>query len=85
MIKWEKASYPAPQFVRAIACSKNKGIINPDGSRQPTPHEIYVDDDLIADLQEGMPYALASAAEAIFTVMGAPAEHLRQCAVALDK
>lgn len=85
MITWERASGPAPQFVRAIACSRNKGIINPDGSRQPTPHEIYVDDDLIADLLERMPYALASAAEAIFTVMGAPAEHLRQCAVALDK
>ena len=85
MITWEKALQPIPQLVRATACSKNKGIINEDGTRQPTPHEIYVDDDLIADLLEGMPYALASAAEAIFTVMGVPAEHLRQCAVALDK
>ena len=33
MIKWERAVYPIPQLVRATACSKNKGIINEDGTR----------------------------------------------------
>ena len=49
------------------------------------PHNIYVDDDLITDIGRRMPFALAAAAGEIFKVMGAPAEHLRQCAVALDK
>ena len=85
MISWDEELYPIPNLTRATPCSKNKGVINEDGSRKPTPHEIYVDDNLIADVKEGMPFALAAAVEAIFTIMGVPALHLRQCAVALDK
>ena len=74
-----------PFFVQAQACSKNRGIINEDGSVQPTPHNIYVDHDLMADIRERMMMTLASSAEAIFTIMGFPMTHLRQSAVALDK
>ncbi|KAL7525764.1 hypothetical protein ACHAXR_001151, partial [Thalassiosira sp. AJA248-18] len=66
-------------------CTKNKGILDDNGLEKPTPHNIYVDDDLIADTRRQMPQALVSAIEAIFTVMGAPCVRHRACAIALDK
>jgi len=65
MIAWESKVHPIPDLVRATDCTKNKGIINKDGTRQATSHKICVDNNLIADLCDGMPYALAAAAEAI--------------------
>ena len=73
------------KFVQACACSQQRGIINDDGSFKPTPHKIYVDDNLIADLRRCMLFALAAAIESIFTIMGHPLIHVRQCTVALDK
>ena len=85
MIKWDSIPPDDTVFVQAQACSKNRGIINEDGSVQPTPHNTYVDDDLMVDIRERMMTTLSSAAEAIFTIMGFPMTHIRQSAVALDK
>lgn len=56
-----------------------------NGEEKPSQHNIYVDDNCLADIRRRMPQALASAVEAIFTVMGEPNTRLRQCAIALDK
>ena len=50
MIKWDPIPPDDTLSVQAQAFSKNRGIINEDGSVQPTPHNIYVDDDLMADI-----------------------------------
>ena len=39
------------RFVQAESCSKNRGVINNDGVEQPSPHNIYVDDNLMADIR----------------------------------
>ena len=52
---------------------------------QPSPHNIYVDDNLMADIRRRMSQTLAAAVEAIFVIMGLPNLALRPCAVALDK
>ena len=85
MITWTRESTDGVRFARATKCSHNKGIINEDGTEQPSPHHIYVDDNMMADIGRRMPNTLASALEAIYTVMGEPLLRLRQCAVALDK
>ena len=84
MIKWDPVPPDDVVFVQTQACSKNRGIVNKDGSVQPTPHHIYVDGDRMADTWERMQMTLAAAADAIFTVMGVPMTHLRQCTVILD-
>lgn len=85
MVGWEPEPADDVIFVQATKCTKNTGILDENGMEKPSPHNIYVDDDLIADTRRRMPQALVSAIEAIFTVMGAPCVRLRACAIALDK
>ena len=85
MVTWEDIPADDVVFVQATKCKQHQGILDENGDELPTPHNIYVDDDLIADTRKRMPQALASAIEAIFTVMGAPCIRLRACAIALDK
>jgi hypothetical protein len=51
----------------------------------PTKHNIYVDDNLLAEVKAYMPQVLASGFEATFTIMGYPCPSLRPVAVNLDK
>jgi hypothetical protein len=85
LVQWADPPPDDVTFVQATSCSQNQGILDDDGREKPTPHHIYVDDDLMADTAPRMPQTLASAVEAIFTVMGVPCERLRACAIALDK
>ena len=85
LIKWDRPPDAGTTFVRATPCSLHLGVYNTDGTRKPTPHLIYVDDNLLADVKSGMLRTLAAAAEAIYTVLGFPALGIRQCAIALDK
>jgi len=85
MIRWADETDDDVFFVPAKECSKNKGITNKDGTEQKTPHFIYVDDNLMADVRHCMKFTLAAAIEAIFTIMGFPYLALQQCALALDK
>ena len=85
MAGWEPVPADDVTFVQALRCTQNQGILDEHGNERPTPHYIYGDDDLIADIRRRMPQALVSAIEAIFTVIGVPCERLRACAIALDK
>ena len=85
MLRWSDPPTSEVTYVQASACSKNPGIFNADGTEQPSQHNIYVDDNLMADTKRRLPFALASAIEAIFVIMGKPCLQLRPCAVAMDK
>ena len=85
MLKWEELPHPSNGFTRATACSQNKGILDENGVPRKTPHFIYVDDNLMADILSRMNMTLAAAIQTIFVVMGFPALAFRQCAVAMDK
>ena len=84
-ISWETKPTEKVHFVQAKACTKCRGVLNDDGTRVPSPHNIYVDDNLMADIRSYMPQVLASAAEAVFDIMGWPVLKLRQSALAMDK
>jgi len=84
MIRWDDEPDENVRFAPAKECSKNKGIRNEDGTERKTPHFVYVDDNLKADVRHRMRFTLAAAIEAIFTIMGFPCLILRQCALALD-
>ena len=73
------------RFVQAESCYENRGVKNDDGTEQPSPHNIYVDDNLMADIRRRMSQTLAAAVKAIFVIMGLPNLALRPCDVALDK
>jgi len=52
MITWEPLSDSGVVFVQVQPYEKKRGVINVDGSVQPPPlhtHNIYVNDDLMAD------------------------------------
>ena len=82
---WDPEPADDVVFVQARACSKQRGIIDDDGNEEPSAHNTYVDDNLMADIRRRMPMTLAAAAEGIFTVMGFPRLRLRQSAVAMEK
>ena len=52
---------------------------------RPSPHDMYVDGNLMADIRRRMLYTLVAAVEAIFVIMGLPKLMLQPCDVALDK
>ncbi|KAL7525949.1 hypothetical protein ACHAWF_001576 [Thalassiosira exigua] len=85
MPQWTQLPEPDTQFAKARACSKNRGVFNVDGTRMPTPHCLYVDDNLLVDVREYLPRALTGAAEAIFTIMERSMPQLRQVALSLEK
>ena len=85
VIRWAPLPGPDTQFAQAKSCSKNKGILDENRNEKPSEHNIHVDDDLMGDIPRRMPLAIASAAEAIFTVMGVPMLRLRHSAVAMAK
>ena len=72
-------------FVSASSCSKNKSVVNKDRSEQPSQHNMYVDDDMVADIKHRLIQALVVAIEAIFVIMAFPNLSLSPCAVAMDK
>ena len=82
---WDPAPDEDVVFVQAQPCSKQRPIIDDNGNEEPSQHNTYVDDNLMADIRRRIPSALAAAAEAIFTIMGFPVLRLRQSAVAMDK
>ncbi|KAL7524221.1 hypothetical protein ACHAWF_000869 [Thalassiosira exigua] len=85
MVSWTQPPDPGTRFARARACRLNAGVFNTDGARKPTPHCLYVDGNLLADIREYIPRALASAADAVFAIMGCPMAHIRQVALSIEK
>ena len=55
MITWSTEVPEGTIFVKATVDRQNPGILNDNGTEQPTPHNIYVDGNLIADIGRRMP------------------------------
>jgi len=86
LIRFDIAAPANTQFVQAQRCSRNDGVFDQQHkNRLPTPHNIYVDDYLLAEVRPRMPQALALAFEAVFTVMGKPELFRRPIVVVVDK
>ena len=71
------------KVTRAKACSQRKGVRTADGGLQPTPHRLFVDDDIYADIWDvvRMEQTIAASIEAIFILLEASGKtfHVRIC------
>ena len=85
MIKWSDPPGDDVVYTQVTSCSRKPGIKNPDGTEKPSPHHIYVDDDLMGDIRRRLVHTLVAAIQSVFIIMGFPETFLRPCAMALDK
>ena len=76
-----------PRFTRAHRDALNQGVIDASGNPAPTPHGVYVDDDIYLDVADTHRFeqAIASSIEAVFVLLGEPNPTLRQDPISWDK
>ena len=58
------------KFVKAVGCELNPGVLNDNGSPQPSPNFIHVDDCLLAAIGSRIRQLLVACIKAIFVVLG---------------
>ena len=85
MVRWSDSPDALVTSVPVQHYLKNKGIIREDGTKEPSHHTIYVDNNLMADTKRRLARALVAAIEAIFTITGVSNLLLCPCAVVMDK
>ena len=68
-------------FVQAIQDSIHKGVTN----SQKTKYNMFVDDNLFAQIEQNIKHAMAASIEALYTVLGYPETEKRQSPLSLDK
>ena len=86
MISWNVPLETSERPVKAARCELNPGVLDLSGNQVPQQAYIWVDDALMAAVGVmQMKMVLAAIIESIFTVIGEPAEELRQCHLAMDK
>eukprot|EP00957_Ditylum_brightwellii_P085773 6524649-Ditylum_brightwellii.AAC.1 len=56
-----------------------------NGNSVPTPHNMFMDDNLIADIRPRMKQAMSASIEALFILMGYPEHNMRRNAVRIEK
>ena len=74
-------------FTRAVKDALNCGVLQADGTPQPTPHHYYVDDGVYSKVldRQRIEQALAASIEAIFILLGDSDLMRRQDPVSFDK
>ena len=76
-----------PNAVPAKACSQRRGVLDEHGNPLPTPHRLFVDDDIYADRFDvaRVEQAIAASIEAIFILLGVSELDKRQDPISFDK
>ena len=72
VLLWEDDPVPQLEFVQAVEDGLNPGVLDDNDNPVPTPHNIYVDDNLLDEVQQIMPQAIAAAIEEISVLLGSP-------------
>ena len=85
VLLWEDDPAPQTEFVQAVKDDLNPGVLDDDGKPVPTPHNITVDDNLLAEVKKIMPQAIATAIEEIFVLLGSPDLEVREMALSYKK
>ena len=70
-------------FTPATPDSKNKGVLNKNGEHTNTKHNMFVDDNVIAEIPSKMHQAQAASAESLFRIAGFPNETMRRSPLSL--
>jgi len=60
------------EYVGAAPDSINTGVLDDDGAPHLTPYNMYVDDNLYADIPSRMPRAIAASIRSLFDIQGHP-------------
>ena len=88
-IKWCRSlrGKQRPHFTKALRDAINQGVRDASGTPKPTPHGVYVDDDVYLDVAEISRFeqAIAASIEAIFILLGDSNTELRQDPISWDK
>ena len=84
-VKWAEPPPAGCTFAQAKACANNQGVLDPTGAPRPSPHHIYVDDNLMAAISRFMKQTMASGAEGVFDMCGSPNTKYRQSAIQRSK
>jgi hypothetical protein len=88
-IKWCHSinSKKRPHFTRAFYNALNKGIFDVQGNPAPTPHGVYVDNDIYLNVADKRRFeqAIAASIEAIFMFLGESNTALHQDPISWDK
>jgi len=87
---WQKSlGSPKAKFTRATPCAIHKGVLNAKGHPVNTPHDMFVDDDVYADVYNHSrlraEQAGAASIEAIFVTLGQSDLASRQDPISFDK
>lgn len=72
-------------IIPAVPDAYNKGVLDENGKPKKTPHNMFVDDNTIAEIRRRIKQALAAGFEAIFIILGYPDISKRKSAIAMDK
>ena len=73
------------EFSNARRDYVNAGVIHSDGSRCPSQHNTFVDDNLMAETQEYIRYAIVASIKALFILLGFPEAEKRRVALSAEK
>ena len=87
-LKWQRSlGSKKAKFTQATPDSLNTGVLDAEGNDAKTPHDMFVDDDIYAEIycRERIEQAIAASIEAIFILLGDAAIHERQHPVSFDK
>jgi len=72
-------------YIKAVPDEIHKGVLTPKGTPINTPHSMFVDDNVIAEIRPRMKQAQAASAESLFRVTGFPDTSLRRSPLSMDK
>ena len=70
MVQFEPVADKQVTYVTAAICSKHTGVFNPDGSRKKPKHNMFVDDNLMAETRAFICIAMVASIEALFRIFG---------------
>jgi hypothetical protein len=86
-LQWSKKLGKSAKFTRAHATRGYKGVLDETGEPEPTPHNMFVDDDMYAEVfdKARIERCVAAGIEAIFIILGESEPDKRQDPISWDK
>ena len=73
------------KFTTAAPCSRHTGVFKPDGTRHNTKHNMFVDDNLMAEVRLFMRLAIVASIEALYRIFGRPQTEFRKSPLSMEK
>ena len=75
---------PLVVFTQVVPDGLNKGVLDAHGQPVPTPFNMYVDDNMYADVRGRMDQAIVASLESLFIILGHPHPN-RRLALSVSK